>query len=222
MCFKRNIALFIQRAYFHLKNLKLLFWMPLLAVHITVPFIALITLKGSTADNFAANIIEYSILIFPLFSALWTVFILKDYVEGKGNEILYVCKSKNRIADTFFTFILFFITIVLQYLFYIKAESILAPELLRLFCICFFYYSLTYFSMFITKSSALTVLILIGYTVLNFLSIYSNREKVFPLYFDLQLFTKEMFIKQQLPMLAAGIVLLAISYFLNKNMKSFN
>lgn len=223
MLIKRNIALTFQRMYFHLKNLHWNFFIPILIADIFLPFICLITyISERTRMDFAYTVMSFSLILIPFCSVWWAIFINRDYIEGQGNELLFVCRNKIKTMDTLIPFVLFFAFSIIQFAFYAKVDSDLKYESIKLLCICFFYYCLVQFMVFLTKSISITLLIVLCYTIANpILTLTANRA-VFPIYYDVMPLCEKTFLHLYFPLFVLGSVFLIISIILNKKRLKFN
>lgn len=223
MCFKKYLTLLIRRTILHLKGMGLLFWIPVAMVYGLIPLIAVLTCrKYGISGEFVTNVIQFSLLLIPLFSCWWAIFLLREYLEGDGNEILYVCRAKGKGADVLFTFIVYFVGVLIQYSVYIALMPRMALEVVRLLCISLFYLGLSYFLMFLTRSTAVTVMAVLVYTVGNYLSAGLTAETFFPFYFDAGFTTLHTLGAVCLPMLVCGLVLFAGGVQMNRRALRFN
>lgn len=218
-----NIRLVLQRLYFHLKNLHWNFFIPIAVADIFLPFICLISyMSERTRPFFAMTVMQFSLIIIPVCSIWWAVFINRDYIEGLGNELLFVCKNKIKTPDTLIAFILFFAVSIIQFAFYIKADSSLKYEPVKLFCVCLFYYCFVQFLTYLTKSIPITLLMVLVYTIGNPMIAYSIDGLFFPIFYDVTPLTMESAKASFVPMVIVGIILLFISIVLNKKRLKFN
>lgn len=223
MLVKRNIALTFQRMYFHLKNLHWNFFIPILIADIFLPFISLITyMNERTRIDFAYTVMSFSLILIPFCSVWWAIFINRDYIEGQGNELLFVCRNKIKTLDTFIPFLLFFIASVIQFIFYAGVDSTLKYEPLRLFCISFFYYGFVQLIVYLTKSISVTLLVVLLYTIANPLVAVIADYSAFPLYYISVPVSRDLFYHNYFPMLLFGVLFLIISIVLNKKSLKFN
>ena len=95
-----------KRIGFELKSLRLLFIAPLIFVHLFLP-LASYMLSRKHPDEYLSYIIMLGMLIIPVSSIMWGLFILKENVEGKGNELLYIGNNKIKLLDFLIPFVLF-------------------------------------------------------------------------------------------------------------------
>ena len=70
-------------------------------------------------DEYLSYIIMLGMLIIPVSSIMWGLFILKENVEGKGNELLYIGNNKIKLLDFLIPFVLFFLTVIVHFSIYI-------------------------------------------------------------------------------------------------------
>lgn len=168
------------------------------------------------------TVMEYSLMIVPISSVLWNLFILREYVEGKGNELLYVVKGNNIFLDCFIIFLLFYLTIVIQFFIYSLINKLFICEIIRLFAICLFFFGLSNLFVFLTHSVSLGLMVLAGYSLLNILLDFQTFSNKFIFYYDLEPYSKDLFFKQSVPMFIAAIVIIFISAILHKLNKKYN
>lgn len=223
MSVKRYLGFLIQRLYLNLKKLRINFFIPIVIADVFLPIICCMTYKSETANiMFDQTVMEFSMVIIPLCSVWWAVFINRDYVEGMGNELLFVCKSKIKLIDTFLSYLLFFAVTITQFALYINWEEALKSEPLKLLIISFFYYCAVQFFAFLTQSIAITLFVVLCYTIINVISSASAEIIFFPLYFDTSPLSAETFLYQYLPMLIVSLLLLGASIYINKKRLKFN
>ncbi|MDE6863770.1 MAG: hypothetical protein K2J41_05205 [Eubacterium sp.] len=179
-------------------------------------------MSEKTRPLFAMTVMRFSLIIIPICSIWWVIFINRDYIEGQGNELLFVCKNKIKTMDTFIAFILFFFVSIIQFAFYIQADSSLKYEPVKLFCVCLFFYCFVQFLTYLTKSIPITLLMVLVYTIANPMIAYSIDGAVFPIFYDVTPLTMESAKASFMPMVLAGVVLLLISVYFNKRKLRFN
>ncbi len=215
------MKIFFERIYLHLKNIKYLLFFALISVHIFLPIISIISYNSENLD-FYMTVIEYSLVVIPISSVLCSLFILREYIEGKGNELLYCANNKIKFLDCFVPFLFFYLSIIFQFVIYVVIDSSFKFEVIRLFIICLFYFSLTYFIVFLTKSVSLTLMVLIGYTIINILIDGKDSIIGFIFYFNIRPYDMSIFIYQSIPMIILSFVFIFVALILNKKNKHFN
>lgn len=80
----------MRRLYLELKNLRFYYYVPPVILFILVPLTVLATIK-SGGDFPECRLIAQ--LFIPSFAAWWPLFILKEYLNSAGKELLFVHKS---------------------------------------------------------------------------------------------------------------------------------
>lgn len=215
---KRNMKIILQRLCIHMKSLRINLFLPILIADVFLPLICMFTYMGEHSRiNFAQTVISFSMLIIPLCSVWWSIFINRYYIEGQGNELLYVCKNKIKTLDTLLSFVIFYFTSIIQFAAYINIDDSLVYEPLKLFIISLFYYASTQFFAFLTGSVAITLFSAFGYLLISFIITASGSQ-----YIDLYDFSLEIFLTMYLPLIIVSAVLLIISIILNKKRIKFN
>lgn len=136
--------MFFRKIHLQLKSIKNLFFFPLIIVHLVLPLISYLMSRNQEL-SFFDYIIIFSQMFTPISSVLWSLFILNESLDGKGNELLFIAKNRMKLLDCFIVFMLFFITVVLQFIIYSFFENALLLEIVRLFFICLFFFSAAYF-----------------------------------------------------------------------------
>ena len=81
----------MRRLYLELKNQGFYFFVPPVILFILVPLTVLATVKGGAGSNFP-ECATISQLFIPSFAAWWPLFILKEYINSPGKELLFVYK----------------------------------------------------------------------------------------------------------------------------------
>ncbi len=209
----------IKRLFYHFKCLGFSFFVPLIIVNIVIPTLnILVFLKSGITEELYTNILQYTQWLLPFFSVWWVLFVLREYIEPQGNELLYVCKNKCKLTDSIYIFITYIMNIFLLYFAYFLLFSNMRYEFIKILSVCIFYFGLTYFFCFLTKSITLTLMLTILYTLCSI--IFSSRL-TFPLYYSLEIITLPIFIANYLPLCLIGILLLSLGAVLNLNKLRF-
>lgn len=215
-----KMKMLFRRLFLYFKNMKWMVLIPLIMADVLVPILAYFSYIVEDID-FVTVVMLSSYILIPLSSCIWSLFILKEYVEGKGNELLYVGKNKVKLLDCLIPFLLFFVTIIIQFSFYIKIDNVFKFEIIRMFFVCFLYFSLTYCFAFLTKSIPLTLMALIIYDVLNV--VFGLRMKnAFLIYYSVNPFNQTVFYSQILAIFLLSLALLGAGILLNKHISKFN
>jgi len=81
----------MRRLYLEIKNLRFYYSIPLVVLFILIPLTALATLKKA-GDPFPSFVTICQLYI-PCFASWWPLFVLKDYLNSPGKELLFVYKQ---------------------------------------------------------------------------------------------------------------------------------
>lgn len=112
MYIKKSLKLLFERSIFHLKSLKIIFWIPLVILNVFLPIMNYLQYKTSGfGELLYLNIIQYAQMFIPFCSVWWVIFIARQYVETDGNELYFVTKAKSKIGDYLIPFGAFFVAI---------------------------------------------------------------------------------------------------------------
>jgi hypothetical protein len=82
----------MRRLYLELKNQRFYYFVPPVVLFILVPLTVLATIKSGGGSNFP-ECGTISQLFIPSFAAWWPLFMLKEYLNSPGKELLFVHKS---------------------------------------------------------------------------------------------------------------------------------
>lgn len=208
-----------KRICFEMKSLGLLLIAPLIFVHLLLPLASYI-LSRNNPDEYLSYIIMLGMLIVPVSSIMWGLFILKENVEGNGNELLYIGNNKIKLLDFLIPFALFCLTVTVHFGIYIYFVKAMLLELIRLLGICFLYFGATYLLVFLTKSTSLSLMTLIIYTIVAFL--FSSKPNNFILYMNLTPFEAEQITSNTVPQIILGLLFTFGGLMLNKRFHRFN
>lgn len=213
---KEYLGLLFQRCYWNLKSLKLLFWIPVIVVNLVLPALNYVCYRQNGVGAYMqVDIVEKALLLLPFLSVWWVIFVLREYVEADGSEVLYVCRSRIKLVDALCPFLLYLFNITLLYSVYIAIFPDVMPlEYARMLCICAFFFGLTYFLVYFTKSITITLLVNLVYYIVS--ELVPMRQPVFPVYKVNGDVTPELFYKLYLPLLAAGVLLGTAGVLINR------
>ncbi len=216
MRFKKYLVGVLTRTYLHLKNLKFLFFVPLLIMNALIPMLNYAVYKQyGVGDRLYTNILEYSQWLMPFASVWWSLFALRDYLEGDGNELLYVNRHSNKFVDIFILFFISILDIAIVFSVYAIQIPQMKFEYIRILSICFLYFGIVYFVSFLTKSTTLSTLTVVLYMIVNIY--YGRGDKRIPfIYVSTDRLSKQFFVSDYLPLLWTGLILTALGILINK------
>ncbi len=222
MHYKRIITLYIQRMCLHLKSIGALFWVPIFILNLLVPLLNYLTYsKHAVGEELYTEILKNCLWYYPFFSNWWPLFLMKEYLETDGNELLFVYSGKNKLIDLSSVFLLSIINVLLWFIPYTVLFPMMKYELLRVLTICFLYFSFSYFLTFLSRSILIPLMILLLYNLGAIL--YAGTTVTIPVfYINYETFTPILYLEQYFPFLLAAFYFLAMGIILNKKISHFN
>lgn len=181
---KTDLAALLRRYGLHLRALGKHAVIPFLAVDLLLPVLTALCLYQSL--NPAEDMLEvlsYLRIILPI-SCVWhSIMIMKEYLLGSGSELLYVCKTRSRLADALLPFLVMLANSAVL----LGGISLFIPNQsanwLHLMGVCCFYFGIAYFLLNASRSLTLTLMVVLLYTVAAVLSDNFNVQ-FFLLYFN--------------------------------------
>lgn len=214
------IRLRLRRVYLHWKSLHFQFFVPLIVLDVILPLLLYSFFREYGIDeNLRDSVHELSQFFLPIFSNWWVLFILREYVESDGNELLYVCKSKCKLPDC----LLLFAAFMLNTLILFAALSFVMPgmmsEYVLIFCTCLLYFGVVYAAVFLTNSIVLALLAIMLYTLA--LTVLPPETPNFILYFSNGPANSDLLLHIGLPQFMLGCGLSAVGVFLNLRRRRF-
>lgn len=82
----------MRQLYLELKNLQFYYLVPPVALFVLLPLTVIATVNNGSGGNFS-ECGTISQLIIPSFSVWWPLFVLKEYLNSPGKELLFVHKG---------------------------------------------------------------------------------------------------------------------------------
>jgi len=106
----------VRRLYLELKNLRFYYYIPIIVLFVLVPLTVIATLKKA-GDPFPSFTVICQLYI-PCFAPWWTLFILKDYLNSPGKELLFVYKQSrdSLLRKTIILWVLYVLHILVVFL----------------------------------------------------------------------------------------------------------
>jgi len=199
----------------HVRSIGLLSVFPFFVVNLLLPLLSfMVYRKEGATDAFHLGTIQFGQWLMPLCSILNVLFVLREYVESPGKEILFVCRNKCKLLDFLFVFLLSLGNIFILFVVYELFWPGLFFEFFRIASVCILFFGITYFLTFLTKTIYMPLMTLLLYTIASIMT-YTDRM-LFPLYYSNEFVSLPMFVRYYLPFALTGVVLLVIGVFINK------
>lgn len=171
-------------------------------------------------DDLLFHLMQLTQFFMPLFSVWWVVFAMREHLESDGNELLYAGGNQTILKELARLFLLAMGNIAVLFVFYCVLLPEFAVESLRIVSACVFYFGLAYGLAFFVKSVLIVLLVLMLYTLLNFM--VTVETLVFPFFMSRQPLSPGELLTACLPLLLAGLLLAAIGYQANKRFTHYN
>lgn len=216
MCFKKHLEIRLFRTFYLIKSIHLMSIVPIVVLNFIIPFICFITFKKyGFSTIFQEEVREIFLLTVPLFCFWWSAFVLREYLEGIGNELLfstYKCNLYKEIFVLFIVYILNFTLVFSPYCFKFKTFWILY---VWIFIACNFIFNAMYLMSILSKSITFSLTVCFVYCLINYSPstvssipfIYGSAKG-----YDLAVEFKYVYF----PMMLLGILFWALGCFISK------
>ena len=161
----------LKKQKFYFKNIKSLFWVPVVLLLIVMPVVvgALYNAMADQESIALQNILTIFQQIIPLFSTWWLVFILREYIDGDGAEILYTYESvyRSKLGVVLLTLACYLLVLAADYLLlsvlYLKWAGLIWIDFVKMSIICLFFNSFVYLIMYLLRSTTAGIICSILY-----------------------------------------------------------
>ena len=165
---------------------------PIAAIYVLALPLCIVQSRNGNAEELRSFVSQFSQGVFSVLSVWWVIFGVREYFEADGCEVLYL---------------LFAVSAAPFYIIMNAVAGISLFALLRLLLSGIFCFGLVYFLMFLTHSTAITLMTLFIYSLGGML-IYRSHP-IFPFCYDLNNATAENCLEFYLPLALIGILLIA-------------
>lgn len=203
---EKNMSL-LRLCYYNLKSLKLLYFVPIFAIFLLVPFLSIghLLFYGMDDSAFEQIFIEMQRYI-PFMATWWVVFGLREYAEGDGRELLRVYKN-SLLGDFFLIFFWYILHAALLIFLYALFFESFWMDFLLFFIQSFVFAGSTFFLMLLCRTIAVPFLINVFYEIF---CIYSNVEtlKLINMLSVGRIERFEMLLLPYLPLIAFALILI--------------
>lgn len=207
MCAERNLTRFAAVTYRHLRSLGGLFWIPPAVINGVMPLLSLAVLRRY------AEILQYTLWLFPFFSVWWSLFIMREYVESEGNEVLYLAGGRSKLTLLLPPFLLCLADEALVLAVIAQGVPGLMTEFWRVGTVCFGYFGVMYFLLFLSGTVLCPLMVLLLYTLISAV----ETDSVFPaFYVTCTPLTAEVYRERCLLFLSVGIACFLLGIWQNR------
>ncbi len=169
MRIKKNLVLNAQRVFYHLRSIRMLVFIPLFAFNILIPVLNYASYSNyGISELFELELRKFALILMPFFSVFWVIFVLREYIEGEGNEILLVYGRKIKFKDTFQIMLVSFFNISLIFAVYLLIYPRMLNLYLWIFILCVYFHGIVYLLSFLTSSTTITLMISLLVSFVNY------------------------------------------------------
>ena len=187
-----------------LKNAGAVRFVPLVLFDVLYPLLLCsMHFNGTKPEMIEVYLLQMSQVIFPLFSAWDVIFVLREYNESEGNEVLFVNKrvSAGAICAVIFCAMLLNVSIMM-------AAS------------CLFFFGMCSFIISISKSAAISILGGVLYLIANYMFCINREVPMF--YMSFGLVSSELVLQSCLPLFVLGIALAVAGNIISEKRTVYN
>ena len=214
---KRNLKFLLLRLFYHLRGLKAMFWVPMVGMNVLLPLLNYRSFLNAGADELALLPQEFHRLMAvtaPVLCVWWVLFVLREYVEPDGAEVLYACPARQKIGDALALFLLFLADMSVIYAVYIHFFPEMRRSFYMLLCVCAFVFGLSFLLMFLTKSVTVTLMVVLLYVIISI--VFMDGKNIVPFYSANNIAPVNLLKEFYLPLACGGILLSAGGMVLNQ------
>jgi len=219
MYHKGYISVRAQRAALLFKSIGWTAVAPIVITDLILPVLHMLSYrKNGISENLYSSILHLTQVFLPFCSVWWVIFMLRNFVEADGREVLSVNRYKHSPSDALILFAIYIGNLVLLYGCYTILFPRMALEFVKMFLICFFFFGVTYLFAKISGSMIVMVLLDAFLVIANF--VFGGKYDAFPLYFSLESISGQLLLARYLPFGILGIVFIMGSRLMQKGIKS--
>lgn len=169
----------MRRLYLELRNQRFYFLVPPLILFVLVPLTVLATTKGAP-DHFP-ECATISQLFIPSFAAWWPLFVMKEYLNSPGRELLFVYKSglDNLCSRMIILWVLYVLHIVIIFIYYTSLFDFVWFLFIAVVVQSMFLIALAYFLSLLLRNTFLPLLVNFTYSSVFMLTMLDSPLSIF-------------------------------------------
>ena len=172
------MKLLLQRQKYLIKNMGALMPVPIAAIYVLALPLCIVQSRNGNAEELRSFVSQFSQGVFSVLSVWWVIFGVREYFEADGCEVLFLHNRRGFLPDAILFYLLFAVSAAPFYIIMNAVAGISLFALLRLLLSGIFCFGLVYFLMFLTHSTAITLMTLFIYSLGGML-IYRSHP-IFP------------------------------------------
>lgn len=201
------MKLLLQRQKYLIKNMGALMPVPIAAIYVLALPLCIVQSRNGNAEELRSFVSQFSQGVFSVISVWWVIFGVREYFEADGCEVLFLHNRCGFLPDAILFYLLFAVSAAPFYIIMNAVAGISLFAFLRLLLSGISCFGLVYFLMFLTHSTAITLMTLFIYSLGGML-IYRSHP-IFPFCYDLNSATAKNCLQFYLPLALIGVLLIA-------------
>ena len=138
---------------------------PIAAIYVLALPLCIVQSRNGNAEELRSFVSQFSQGVFSVLSVWWVIFGVREYFEADGCEVLFLHNRRGFLPDAILFYLLFAVSAAPFYIIMNAVAGISLFALLRLLLSGIFCFGLVYFLMFLTHSTAITLMTLFIYSL---------------------------------------------------------
>jgi hypothetical protein len=208
----------LQLLYLSLKNIKLFYFIPLAVMYIFIPVSNCLNIKAFGVEVSYSLIMDTAQMLIPITSTWWIFCILKEYVDGDGNELLYVYENikKTKAYDVLLVFAWYCLHIAVLFFIYSLFYNNIFLEYIRIIIQSFVFISAFYCFAYLFKSTSISYMFVLAYYMM---ALFFSKDTMFEsvnIFSTNQMMSINILTTEYIYVVLAGLVLFTLGILKNK------
>ncbi len=202
----------LKKYYYFFKSIHGMWILPVVILNFLTPALNLL-LHKLTPNGADADIQQLNFFFLPVFSVWVCVFITDMFFSNKTRDIFFFYNNKKRFIVSFVTFIIFLIDAFAVALLHFYCIDDFIGFALKIVFASVFYYGLSMLVLYLSKSAAITAMIILLYDLINTLMDFG----FFPFYQNYDKLDFTVFLTTYLPLILSGFIFVLIVFVKKKH-----
>ena len=215
MFIKRHLNTYLIRLFYHVKNIGVLFWVPIFVFIVLIPMLNYMQyIRDGIDEALYLNIIRYGQWLMPFFSVWNVIFVLRESVESEGYELFFMVHHRLKIIDILGVFGISLIFITPLFFVYGLLFTNMWFEYIRILSISFLFLNFVYGVTYLFKSITPTIMFLILYIFGSIIVV--DHYAVFLFFYNLEVMSWRLFIEYYLILILIGCLFFLVGNYTSK------
>lgn len=198
----------LKKHKYFLKSINGLWILSIVIINLIVPLFNFFIYKLNNKDM-VIDIEKIIFFFFPMFTVWTGVFVAEIFFSDKTKDVFFFYSNKKRFETTIVYFLCFLIDALVMILLHFYCIDDLIGFIFKILSVSVFYYGMSMFVMFFSKSAPITIMVLLLYDLIN---TFVSSTKVFLLYENFEILTLKMFLTNYFPLIFVAIVFIVIVF----------